>query len=97
LEDLSIVGEGDRGVELLDRDDFSLKPSRFYQDSRGINWPVSWTLNMADEQFTINALLDQQTVDLSILYWEGLVEVLNPDGSRSGLGYMELTGYERNR
>ena len=97
LEDLSIVGEGDRGVELLDRDDFSLKPSRFYQDSRGINWPVSWTLNMADEQFTINALLDQQTVDLSILYWEGLVEVLDPDGSRSGLGYMELTGYERNR
>lgn len=97
LENLSTVGEGDRGVELLDKDDFSLTPTRFYQDSRGINWPVSWTLNMADEQFTINALLDQQTVDLSILYWEGLVEVLDLEGNRSGLGYMELTGYERDR
>ena len=97
LENQFIVGAGDRGVELLDRDDFSLIPNRFYQDSRGINWPVSWTLNMADEQFTINALLDQQTVDLSIIYWEGLVEVLDPEGNRSGLGYMELTGYERDR
>ena len=52
---------------------------------------------MADEQFTVNALLDQQTVDLSILYWEGLVEVLDLEGNRSGLGYMELTGYERDR
>ena len=91
------MGEGDLGIELLDRDGFSLIPNRFYQDSRGINWPVSWTLNMADEQFTINALLDQQTVDLSILYWEGLVEVLDLEGSRAGLGYMELTGYERDR
>jgi len=97
LESLFVVGEGDLGIELLDRDGFSLIPNRFYQDSRGINWPVSWTLNMADEQFTINALLDQQTVDLSILYWEGLVEVLDLEGSRAGLGYMELTGYERDR
>ena len=97
LENLFVVGEGDLGIELLDRDGFSLIPNRFYQDSRGINWPVSWTLNMADEQFTINALLDQQTVDLSILYWEGLVEVLDLEGSRAGLGYMELTGYERDR
>ena len=94
LENQFIVGAGDRGVELLDRGDFSVIPNRFYQDSRGINWPVSWTLKIADEQFTINALLDQQTVDLSIIYWEGLVEVLDPEGNRLGLGYMELTGYE---
>ena len=95
LENQLIAGEGDPGVELLNRDDFSLIPIRFDQDSRGINWPVSWTLNIDDEQFTINALLDQQTVDLSILYWEGLVEVLDSTGNRSGLGYMELTGYEQ--
>ena len=97
VEHRFIVGKGDPGVELLDSDDFFLIPNRFYQDSRGINWPVSWTLNIADEQFTVNALLDQQTVDLSILYWEGLVEVLDLEGNRSGLGYMELTGYERAR
>lgn len=93
LENQFVVGEGDPGVELLNPDDFTLIPNRFYQDSRGINWPVSWTLDMADEQFTINALLDQQTVDLSIIYWEGLVEVLDPEGNKVGLGYMELTGY----
>jgi len=97
LDDQPIIGQGDPGLELLDRNDFSLIPNRFYQDAKGINWPVSWTLNMADEQFTVNALLDQQTVDLSILYWEGLVEVLDLEGNRSGLGYMELTGYERDR
>ena len=69
VEHRIIVDKDDPGVELLDSDDFSLIPNRFYQDSRGINWPVSWTLNIADEQFTVNALLDQQTVDLSILYW----------------------------
>ena len=97
LENQFIVGEGDQGVELLEWDDFSLTPNRYYQDTRGISWPVSWTLNMPDEQFTISALLDQQTVDLSIIYWEGLVEVLDAQGNRSGLGYMELTGYEPER
>jgi len=91
-----IVGEGDQGVELLDQHDFSLIPTRFHQDSRGVNWPVSWTLKVGDEQFMINALLDQQVVNLSIIYWEGLVEVLDAEGNRSGVGYMELTGYEHN-
>jgi predicted secreted hydrolase len=89
----SIVGEGDQGVRLLGRDDFSLTPSRFYQDPDGSLWPVSWTFQLDNEQFTINALLDQQTVDLSITYWEGLVEVLDSEGNNSGRGYMELTGY----
>ena len=95
LADQAIVGKGDKGVDLLEPEDFILIPNRFYRDTQGTDWPVSWTLTLADEQLTINALLDQQTVELSISYWEGLVEVLDPDGNRIGLGYMELTGYER--
>ena len=94
LEDQFIVGEDDQGVELLNTEDFSVNPTRFYQDVEGTLWPVSWTLNLGNEKFTINALLDQQTVNLSITYWEGLVEVLDSEGKKSGLGYMELTGYE---
>lgn len=94
LESQLVADEADPGVELLDSSEFSLTPTRFYQDSRGIEWPVSWRLHLAEEVFTINALLDQQTVDLSIIYWEGLVEILDAEGARSGLGYMELTGYE---
>lgn len=91
-----IVGKGDRGVELLSSDDFHLVPTRFHQDTNGTNWPVSWTLDMADEKFTINALLDQQIMNLSITYWEGLVEVLDANGNGIGQGYMELTGYDNN-
>jgi predicted secreted hydrolase len=47
-----------------------------------------------EEEFLIRALLDDQTVELSIRYWEGLVEILGPEGNRLGRGYMELTGYE---
>ena len=49
---------------------------------------------MNDEVFIINALVDDQTIDLSVRYWEGLVEVTSPAGDRLGRGYMELTGYE---
>ncbi len=94
VQQQTVVGKGDPGITLLGRDDFLLTPIRFYKDARGINWPVSWTLNLGEEQLTINALLDQQTVNLSILYWEGLVEVLDQKGNRLGRGYMELTGYE---
>lgn len=98
LEDNAIAGEGDPGVKMLTTKDFSLEPTRYFEDARGVHWPVSWTLNLtnqelANEQLTINALLDQQTVDLSIVYWEGLVEVVNASNERLGLGYMELTGY----
>ncbi|MDA0978556.1 MAG: carotenoid 1,2-hydratase [Proteobacteria bacterium] len=93
LSNQPVVGAGDAGVKLLTHNDFSLTPTRFYQDSRGIQWPVSWQLQLGDESFAINALLDQQTMELSILYWEGLVEVLDSVGNRKGLGYMELTGY----
>ena len=48
---------------------------------------------MNGETFIINALVDDQTIDLSVRYWEGLVEVMSPTGDRLGRGYMELTGY----
>ena len=35
---------------------------------------------------------DDQEMNTSILYWEGLVQVLEAD-SEVGKGYLELTGY----
>lgn len=92
-----IVGAGNNGVTLLTPDKFTLTPVRYSADTNGIDWPVSWTLTLTDqsdeEQLTVNALVDDQVVDLSVVYWEGLVEVLDSNGNRLGLGYMELTGY----
>ena len=88
-----IVGLGDPGVKILKTSDFTLSPQRFYQDERGVRWPVAWSLIINGETFIINALLDDQAIDLSVRYWEGLVEVVSPAGDRLGRGYMELTGY----
>ena len=41
----------------------------------------------------IEAALDEQRMDTSIVYWEGLVNVSDRDGNSRGNGYMELTGY----
>ena len=92
-----VIGRGDPGVDILGPEDFSLTPRRYYQDAQGVRWPVEWSLIIDDEEFLIHGLLDDQTVDLSIRYWEGLVEVLGPAGDRLGRGYMELTGYEEAR
>ncbi|MGB1341911.1 MAG: lipocalin-like domain-containing protein [Pseudomonadales bacterium] len=94
LDGRAVVGRGDAGIRVLGSEDFALTPSRYYQDDRGIQWPVAWRLKIGAEEFLINALLDDQTVDLSIRYWEGLVEVRETSGDRLGRGYMELTGYE---
>ena len=78
---------------MLKPHNFTLQAVRYYRDDTGIRWPVTWQLRIGEEDFTIRAMLDDQRMDLSIVYWEGIVEVL--DGSRKhiGRGYMELTGY----
>ncbi len=93
LDGQPVVGQGDPGVKILKAGDFTLSPQRYYQDERGVRWPITWLLTMNGEALIINALIDDQTIELSVRYWEGLVEVMSPAGDRLGRGYMELTGY----
>lgn len=92
-----VVGAGDAAVQVLSAADYELIPNRFWQDQRGIRWPVSWTLQLPGETFLIEALVDDQVMDTAILYWEGIVGVSDAQGNDLGRGYMELTGYESNR
>ena len=89
------VGEdGERTA--LDRDDFELTVTRTWRDVEGIEWPVAWRLEgLADEPWRIEAVLNDQRMDTTIVYWEGLVDVRDAHGARLGEGYMELTGYTR--
>ena len=91
--EVSVAAAGTPGVTLLKPHNFTLQAVLYYRDDTGIRWPVTWQLRIGEEDFTIRAMLDDQRMDLSIVYWEGIVEVL--DGSRKhiGRGYMELTGY----
>ncbi|WP_417877873.1 lipocalin-like domain-containing protein [Vibrio sp.] len=56
------------------------------------NYPTEWQLSIPTQQIeiTISALNPNAQMPLSVTYWEGSVII---DGSHSGTGYMELTGY----
>jgi predicted secreted hydrolase len=93
LAEVPVADADTTGVTLLKPENFALEAVRYYQDDTDIQWPVSWTLTVGDEVFEINAMLDDQRMDLSIVYWEGIVEVLDAGGNQIGRGYMELTGH----
>jgi len=77
---------------------FELVPLRFWQDERGVRWPVEWRVTVdgpeGARELRVVAALEDQRMDTLLTYWEGLVRVLDPDGRPIGAGYMELTGYE---
>ncbi|TMV08495.1 iron ABC transporter permease [Ruegeria sediminis] len=59
----------------------------------GRNIPVRWRLGLPDEDLDIeiSALNPNAWMGTSFSYWEGPVRVT---GSHSGIGYLEMTGYE---
>ena len=82
-------------AEALDSKRFVLSPLRWWTDERGVGWPVAWQLD--GERFPtpwrIEAAIDDQRMDTTVEYWEGLVVVEDAKGREIGEGYMELTGY----
>lgn len=75
--------------------DFELVPLRYWRDRAGVRWPVEWEIRLADRApLRVVAALDDQRMDTLLVYWEGLVRVLDERGRRIGAGYMELTGYD---
>ena len=81
------------GSRHLHADDFDLVPDREWRDRRNVRWPVRWRLEVEGDTLIVDAAVDDQVMDTSVRYWEGLVRVHTPDGRRVGTGYMELTGY----
>jgi predicted secreted hydrolase len=77
----------------LGADDFELTPERYWRDEDGIDWPVGWSVRIGAREWRVEAVVDDQKMDTTVRYWEGLVDVLAPDGERVGRGYLELTGY----
>ena len=60
-------------------------------------YPVSMRLVLPERSLGLEPLFDDQELDArgstGTIYWEGAVRVLDQDGKRTGLGYLELTGY----
>ncbi|MDP1901577.1 MAG: carotenoid 1,2-hydratase [Rubrivivax sp.] len=70
---------------------------RWRSPGSGATYPVQWQLQTPAGRFEVRALLDAQELDSSAstgtVYWEGLSELLDTQGRRVGLGYLEMTGY----
>lgn len=71
--------------------DISMTPLDYHQVDEG-SYPVVWNIVIPTQQINlnINALNKEAKMPLSIPYWEGPVYF---NGSHTGEGYMELTGY----
>lgn len=80
--------EPDGTSKSIPANNWGIKPRRFWK-----SFPVEWVLEVDKNRYVVEAKFDNQVMDTSIKYWEGVVEV--KDGENVvGRGYMELTGYE---
>ena len=70
----------------------SLQPTAF-TETEGGEVPTSWRVQLPEEALdvTIEAVNPQSWMATTVPYWEGPVRV---SGSHSGVGYLEMTGYE---
>ena len=85
-----IIADG-KVSRTLTSGDFSLTPIEHWR-----GWPVAWNLSIpGDEpqQYVVRAAFEDQVMDTSVRYWEGVAHVEDDNGQRLGAGYMELTGY----
>jgi predicted secreted hydrolase len=62
-------------------------------------YPVAWKVTTPAGRFTVQAAIDAQELDsrqsTGTIYWEGLSDLLDEQGTRVGRGYLEMTGYSR--
>ena len=82
--------------QLLQPDNVELVPMRHARMPSGRRYPVAWRLSLPEfgTDLRIEAVMDQQEMQSFIPYWEGAVDIRDPDGRSIGRGFVELTGYD---
>jgi len=83
----------------LTHDEFSLIPVSYWRSARsGANYPVDWNIRAPSIgiDLKLHATLENQELvseeSSGPTYWEGAVTY---SGSATGVGYLEMTGYDR--
>jgi predicted secreted hydrolase len=88
----------DGALRVFEPSDVRFTPGRLWR-SPGSNasYPVEWQVETPAGAYGLRALMDNQELDsrasTGTVYWEGLSELLDAQGRRVGLGYLEMTGY----
>lgn len=88
----TIVGP-DGTTESIQREDVRVEVLDTWTSPDGTHtYPVEWKLQIPSRDIDLHVvpLMPGQELDVSVRYWEGAVRI---DGSTSGRGYVELTGY----
>jgi predicted secreted hydrolase len=89
----SLVGR-DGAVRTLAAGDVQVDVLGHWTSPRsGTRYPAGWRLRApaAGLDLTVEPVVADQELDLTIRYWEGAVKVT---GTAEGRGYVELTGYD---
>jgi predicted secreted hydrolase len=82
----------DGSSRLLRNTDVNLEPLRHWTSADGRRYPVAWRLTVPGHalDLRVEATFDDQLMRTAVSYWEGAVDV---QGSHSGIGYLEMSGY----
>jgi predicted secreted hydrolase len=90
--------------ETLSSSQFSIKPVRMWRSSQtGGTYPVEWDIDVPSRQLhlRLTPVLNQQELVNRVTrsYWEGAVRYHGTEAgsAANGVGYLEMTGYERQR
>jgi len=78
--------------------DFELTSTKSWQSpATKANYPVEWELRIPRLKLALKIApkVENQELNLSVVYWEGAIELSGERGQKpiDGAGYMELTGY----
>lgn len=88
----------DGATRTLSREDFKIEPSGTWRSPRsGGEYPARWQVSVPSLklELSVEPLLADQELEVSIVYWEGAVRVEGQQAGQAvrGFGYVELTGY----
>jgi predicted secreted hydrolase len=88
----------DGGKRSLDPDRIGLEALR-RERVAGRDLPLHWRIRLPEvgRAFEVEALHPDQWMDVDFAYWEGVVLVRGEGPGNSGVGYLELTGYQESR
>ena len=91
----------DGQVRALASSEVAVRATGAWTDAQGVRYPVRWHLEVPSLSLAaeIGAILPAQELLTSPRYWEGAVDVRATRAAvaLSGRGYVELTGYDRER
>ncbi|MDY6984569.1 MAG: lipocalin-like domain-containing protein, partial [Pseudomonadota bacterium] len=75
---------------LVTADEIALTEIDTWTSPAGVTYATEWRLEYGGQRWRIDAVLDEQLMDLTIPYWEGAVDVYDENDARVGRGYLEM-------